>query len=449
VTEDADVVVIGGGISGLGAALRLQDLGLRPLVLESDTRVGGRMTSDRVNGFVIDRGVTLFGRRFHGMRALTRRLGLDKLRCPARFSFGLDDGRACRSFRGQRPDDLLLDPAFSWAAKRTFARLGLDLARRYRALEHGRSDRADAIDDVDVATYLSRLGAGGGEVLRDLFAPGLSGPHGGPLDQVSRAIFMQTVWNMLVEPGWNLTDGVDRIPEAVAAQVPVTLGARVTRVWRDGRGVRVEAETADGSREWRTRAALFAIPGHLPVRICTDLPEWITEPLSRVRYARMANAHVALRRAPKSTCIGYAFAPGVDRGVELELEHLRAPGRCPEGAGMVSAFYWDAPEWPLAEQSDESLSERAVGIVEKAFPEIRGETQFVHVVRWETGICRFPPGRLREMTALRRRLAQWDGVFDLAGDYLDGISSEGALRTGEQAAERIARRLRTWRGTDG
>jgi hypothetical protein len=30
--------------------------------------------------------------------------------------------------------------------------------------------------------------------------------------------------------------------------------------------------------------------------------------------------------------------------------------------------------------------------------------------------------------------------FDLCGDYLDGLSSEGALRTGEEAAERLAHR---------
>jgi oxygen-dependent protoporphyrinogen oxidase len=449
VTDDADVVVIGGGISGLGAALRLKDLGLRPLVLESSNRVGGRMTTDRVDGFAIDRGVTFLGRRFRSMRALTQRMGLGSLRCPARFSFGLDDGRCCRRFRGQRPDDVWRDPVLSWAAKRAFAALGVDLVRHFRALEHGRSDRADTIDDVDAATYLARCGTGGPEVLQELLAPGLSGPHGGPLGQVSRAILMQTLWNVLVEPGWNLADGVDRIPNAVAAEVDVVLGARVTKVRQDGAGVRVAAETANGPCEWQARAALFAVPGHLPTRLCADLPAWMTAPLARVGYSRMANAHVALRRAPQSSCVAYAFAPGIEDGIVLELEHLRAPGRCPEGTGMVSAFYWDAPERPLHEQDDVALSERAVRVVEKTFPETRGNTLFVHVVRWEAGICQFPPGRLREMSALRRRLERWDGVFDLAGDYLDGISSEGALRTGEQAAERIARRLRTSRGERG
>ena len=46
------------------------------------------------------------------------------------------------------------------------------------------------------------------------------------------------------------------------------------------------------------------------------------------------------------------------------------------------------------------------------------------------------------MTALRQQLAAWTAPLDLCGDYLDGLSSEGALRTGEEAADRIAKKLK-------
>jgi predicted NAD/FAD-dependent oxidoreductase len=45
------------------------------------------------------------------------------------------------------------------------------------------------------------------------------------------------------------------------------------------------------------------------------------------------------------------------------------------------------------------------------------------------------------MTALRKQLATWTSPFELCGDYLDGLSSEGALRTGEEAAERTTAKL--------
>lgn len=80
--------------------------------------------------------------------------------------------------------------------------------------------------------------------------------------------------------------------------------------------------------------------------------------------------------------------------------------------------------------------------MERTFLECRGKVLFVHLVRWNIGIAQFPPGRLREMTALRKFLAGWGEPLELCGDYLDGLSSEAALRTGEEAAERLAQKLR-------
>src|SRR5213078_5319511 len=113
-SRDADVLVIGGGLAGLGAAVRLKDRGLEPLVLEAESRVGGRMTTDRVNGFVVDRGVTLFGNAFGSMRTLVKRLRLSPLVCKGKFSVGIQDATGCRGYRGGRFADLLLDRGISW-----------------------------------------------------------------------------------------------------------------------------------------------------------------------------------------------------------------------------------------------------------------------------------------------------------------------------------------------
>ena len=50
------VVIIGAGLAGLTAARALQRRGIESVVLEASDRIGGRVATDSVNGFRIDRG---------------------------------------------------------------------------------------------------------------------------------------------------------------------------------------------------------------------------------------------------------------------------------------------------------------------------------------------------------------------------------------------------------
>ncbi|QZY29739.1 FAD-dependent oxidoreductase [Nocardioides coralli] len=55
----ADVVVVGAGLAGLAAAVRLQEAGVEAVVVEAAEAVGGRVRTDVVDGFRLDRGFQL------------------------------------------------------------------------------------------------------------------------------------------------------------------------------------------------------------------------------------------------------------------------------------------------------------------------------------------------------------------------------------------------------
>ena len=55
-TTNSDVLIIGGGVAGLCCALRLHQRGLSFQVLEASDGVGGRVRTDKVEGFLLDRG---------------------------------------------------------------------------------------------------------------------------------------------------------------------------------------------------------------------------------------------------------------------------------------------------------------------------------------------------------------------------------------------------------
>jgi len=67
---DYDIIVVGAGLAGLAAARHLQNAGQNVLVLESSDRVGGRVTSDEVDGFILDRGFQVINPKYPEVIAL-------------------------------------------------------------------------------------------------------------------------------------------------------------------------------------------------------------------------------------------------------------------------------------------------------------------------------------------------------------------------------------------
>lgn len=54
--QKPQTIIIGAGAAGLVAALELERAGYAPILLEADDRVGGRLKTDEVEGFLLDRG---------------------------------------------------------------------------------------------------------------------------------------------------------------------------------------------------------------------------------------------------------------------------------------------------------------------------------------------------------------------------------------------------------
>ncbi|MBC9715213.1 FAD-dependent oxidoreductase [Streptomyces sp. TRM66268-LWL] len=80
-----DAVVVGAGLAGLACTRDLCAAGLRVVLLEGSDGVGGRMRTDRKDGFLLDRGFQVFNTAYPQVK---RRVDLRSLRLRA-FSAGL------------------------------------------------------------------------------------------------------------------------------------------------------------------------------------------------------------------------------------------------------------------------------------------------------------------------------------------------------------------------
>lgn len=74
--ETSDVVVVGAGLAGLAAARILHEAGRSVVVLEASDGVGGRVRSDIVDGFILDRGFQILLRAYP---ELDRQFDIDAL----------------------------------------------------------------------------------------------------------------------------------------------------------------------------------------------------------------------------------------------------------------------------------------------------------------------------------------------------------------------------------
>ena len=75
-TMDADVIVVGAGLTGLSAACELSRAGLSVLVFEKSANVGGRMSTHIVNGYKLDHGFQILLTAYPEMKKID---GLAKL----------------------------------------------------------------------------------------------------------------------------------------------------------------------------------------------------------------------------------------------------------------------------------------------------------------------------------------------------------------------------------
>ncbi len=76
-TREADVIIVGAGLSGLIAARAVQRAGLQPLILEASERVGGRILTEEVDGVPFELGAQWIGDTHHRMFALAEELGVE------------------------------------------------------------------------------------------------------------------------------------------------------------------------------------------------------------------------------------------------------------------------------------------------------------------------------------------------------------------------------------
>jgi phytoene dehydrogenase-like protein len=379
--EKATVCVIGGGVSGLTAAISVAEAGgAKVVLLEASQKVGGRVQSEVTDdGYVLDHGFAVFVEEYPFAKKL---LDYDDLRLK-RFLPGAlikigDDAKFARvSDPLREPGDLLTT---------LFSKVGsiADKLKLIPFIVHARITSIEKLfeePETDTLTALTQRWRFSDEIIQKFFSPFLQGIYLAPLqEQSSRMLYF--VIKMFSEGSVALPQGgmaavakqLER--KAVRCGVDIRVGDAVSGITMKDPGGYV-VQSADGRPAIEAQSIIVATDSRIAQKLVSQIKG----------FEFLANNPEATQRCVG--CLYYTFdgsAPVIDPILILNGDH-RKPNRpinnacfpstvsldyAPEGSSLCSVtILSDAVETYRGKESELDLDVRAQ--LATWFPEYESE----------------------------------------------------------------------------
>lgn len=432
----ANVLVVGGGFSGVAAAAALRAQGHTVTLLERHAVLGGRARSEARSEGPVDTGAQLIASTFTRTMRLLANARLDATN--ARDVFVRDGARLPLRF-GSIASMLRFGGLGAGDKLKLGTTLLPLLARHAGVLRAVDNDGLEALDDVSARVFVERTISE--RAANVLVEPPLNAFYGARGRETSLAFFLtlgrygSEASLLASRHGWS------NALSTAAAGVRLELNAHVDRIEITPSDVVARDNTR---REWRADAVIIATSAGVARSLLGSmagethpLVRWLASIVTRPTWTVM----LTLDRSLHAETFGVLADPAEATMVSacaLPAGRWSADDRSP---GVVLA--WPTPNAveQLANHPATELVAAMMPEIERLVPETRGAVERARVFRFDEGTPLAEPGFLAHRAIGRQLEEALQVPVALAGDYLTMPLVEGAVASGERAAERIGRIL--------
>jgi oxygen-dependent protoporphyrinogen oxidase len=461
------IVIIGGGITGLTAAYHLQsvqqaDLKFDFVLIEKEKRLGGKILTERTDGFIIDKGPDCFLSEKPGVIELAKRLGLVNRLLPSneanKQTFIFSSGKL-----HELPEGLLLmiptkiwpflsSRLISWRGK---LRMAMDIFL----------PRGSVQEDESLASFIRRRF--GVEALEKIAEPLIAGIHASEPETMSlkgcfpRFLEMEQKYGSLIkgvlatrkrtQTGSN-TNGIKKtyfmsfiggmadLTEALAKRISpqsIRLGVEVVKIeYRRTAKPAVFRVLFSNQEPLEAEAVILTTPAFISAELIRSLGSDLASKLAEIPFVSSATVSLAYHAAElEQPLAGFGFViPRLENRkiMAATWSSSKWANRAPKGFVLVRAFVGGARNQDLVELEDNEL----VSLVRKEFQEILGISAtpvLVRVHRWRKGMPQYTLGHLQRVAEIEKQAANFPGLFIAGGSYR-GVGIGDCIRSGEKAA---------------
>jgi oxygen-dependent protoporphyrinogen oxidase len=448
-----DVVIVGGGISGLSAARALCARGLDVRLIEREPACGGVIHTDHVDGFVIDSGPDTLLAHKPAALDLVQELGLggeliapiprrttyvvrqQTLRSlPETSAFGLPVG--WRTVADAR--------AFSWPGK---LRMALEPF----------VPASPQVEDESVGVFVRRRF--GREAEEYVAEPVLAGLHRGDASSLSlHALFpflahaerthgsVARAWQHMPKgPGrassMSLRNGLAEIPRRMQQVLRPGVSLTGTEVVELERGQHFTLQLAAGE-PLRARAVLLATPAYVTSRLVAGIDDELARLCAGIRYVPALTVALGyVRDAIAAHLDGWGFVvPARERRRVRSASWVSSkwPGRAPGGHALLRlSLQCAAADLEAADETVAGLAHDDV----RSLLNITAEPVMARVYRRPLAMPQLEVGHLQRIAAIDKRLSNTRGLFISAAGFR-GVGLPDCIADARAVSEKIFAALR-------